>query len=271
MWLFPLLTDNADEGAYLAQAASLRAGQLLPDAPTHPKAYHPWFSAIRDGHYVYKYTPVHASVLATAGTLFGSERAALAIIAAAVIVLLGLVARELGARPGAAALACVAFACSPVWLLQSVTFLPYCEALAWLLAFLWCFLRGFRLQSTWWLVGAGGFAGLAFLARPFEGAVFVAAVVVYKIWTERGHGVMRPLAWCALGALPGALLLLAYNWYATGNPLLLAFQITGRSDAMGFGIRHVLPTDPGVDYTIGKAFSALANNMLLVITWTFGS
>jgi hypothetical protein len=220
---------------------------------------------------VYKYTPVHASVLATARTLFGSERAALGIIAAAVIVLLALVARELGARPGAAALTCVAFACSPVWLLQSLTFLPYCEALVWLLAFLWCFLRGFRLQSTWWLVGAGGFAGLAFFARPFEGAVFVLAVVVYKIWTERGHGVLRPLAWCALGAVPGALLLLAYNWYSTGDPFLLAFQITGRSDTLGFGVRHVLSSDPGVNYTIGKAFSALANNMLLVITWTFGS
>jgi hypothetical protein len=33
----------------------------------------------------------------------------------------------------------------------------------------------------------------------------------------------------------------------------------------------VLPTDPGVDYTVGEAFSALANNMLLVITWSFGS
>ena len=48
LWLFPLLTDNADEGAYLSQSTALRAGQLFPDAPAHPGAYHPWFSAISE-------------------------------------------------------------------------------------------------------------------------------------------------------------------------------------------------------------------------------
>ena len=70
--------------------------------------------------------------------------------------------------------------------------------------------------------------------------------------------------------MPATALFLAYNYVATGSPFRLAFHVTGSSDTLGFGARHVLPSDGEVDYTVGKAISSLMNNMKLVVTWTFG-
>ena len=148
LWLFPFLSVDADEGAYLAQSAALRAGELLPPAPADfARAYHPWFSKISDGSFVYKYTPVHAGLIALAHTLFGTDRALLVLVALADVVLLALLARELGASRGAAILGCLVFALSPLWILQSATFLSYAAVLALMQGFLLLLLRGLRARS----------------------------------------------------------------------------------------------------------------------------
>jgi 4-amino-4-deoxy-L-arabinose transferase-like glycosyltransferase len=272
LWLFPLLTDNADEAAYLSQSAGLRAGDLLVPAPAaSPAAFQPWFSALTDGNFVYKYTPVHASFIATAHTLFTSDRALLAIVAIADVVLLALLARELGASRGAAVLACLVFVLSPLWIVQSATFLPYAESLALLQAFLVLLLRGSRTGSPPQLALSGLLAGIAVFARPFDGVLFVGTALAWYLWRVRRTTVTKAMRWFALGVVPAAVLFFAYNAIATGSMFRLAFHVTGSSDTLGFGSRHVLRSDAGVDYTVWKAIRALTNNMELVITWTFGS
>jgi 4-amino-4-deoxy-L-arabinose transferase-like glycosyltransferase len=270
--LFPLLTDDADEAAYLSQAEALRAGHLfLPTPHAFAAAFQPWFSAIIHGNYIYKYTPVHSVFIALADTLFGTERGLLVLIAMADVLLLALVARELGASRGAAVLACVVFVLSPLWIVQSATFLPYAGSLVLLQSFLLLALRGFRNGSRLQLVGAGVVAGVAIFARPFDGVVFVATVMAWQLWRFRRTGVLRFVRWFVLGVVPPLVLFFVYNAFATGSAFRLAFHVTGSSDTLGFGSRHVLASDPEVDYTVWKAVSALTNNMKLVVTWTFGS
>jgi 4-amino-4-deoxy-L-arabinose transferase-like glycosyltransferase len=270
--LFPLLTDDADEAAYLSQSEALRAGHLFLPAPSTVRAaFQPWFSAIIDGNYIYKYTPVHSAFIAIAHTVFGTDRGLLVLVAMADVLLLALVARELGASRGAAVLGCVVFVLSPLWIVQSATFLPYAACLVLLQGFLLLALRGFRTGSRLQLVGAGLVAGIAVFARPFDGVLFVGTVMAWQLWRTRRTGTWRYVGWFLVGGLPPLVLFLAYNALATGSALQLAFHVTGSSDTLGFGARHVLPNDPEVDYTVWKAISALTNNMKLVVTWTFGS
>ena len=85
--LFPLLSENSDEGAYLSQAGSLRDGAIGPTAPTAIKdALKPWLAVDRGGRFVFKYAPVHAAMLAATDLLLDA-RAALAILAALAVFL----------------------------------------------------------------------------------------------------------------------------------------------------------------------------------------
>ena len=105
-WVLPELSANSDEGLYLLQAETLASGRLAPEAPSVDAAsYQPWFSAERDGRYLLKYAPVHASVLAASDVATGSQRPALGAIAAAQVALVIALALELGAGHRAALLA----------------------------------------------------------------------------------------------------------------------------------------------------------------------
>jgi 4-amino-4-deoxy-L-arabinose transferase-like glycosyltransferase len=276
LWLFPLLTENHDEGAYLAQAESLQAGHLFPVAPdAHGDSFRPWLAVERDGHYVYKYAPVHAGVLATGGVLLGSERAALGLIAAAAVMLCFAVCRELQLSRRTALLAALFLALSPLYVIQSMTFLPYVTSLALSLAFMYLFLRGVRLKSIG-LVAASGFVlGVAFFARPFDAILFAFPVLVWvliriKFRNDLGTAA-RTLGWLAVGALPVLLSFFTYNWIAAGDPFDLPFQLLDSSDTLGFGYRRVLGLAPYLDFTVARAWDAAVRNVLLVVMWGFGS
>lgn len=276
LWLFPLLTENNDEGAYLAQSSALRAGQLLPDAPQGLEAaFRPWFSAARHSHYVYKYTPVHAAQLAIGRGALGSERATLALWAASDIVLLAALARELGASPRAAVFAAALLGLSPLFIIQSTTFLPYSGSLAQLLGFALLVLKGCRRGSRPMIFGAGVLFGIAFFARPYDAVLFGVPVLLWQSWQWRngslGIPFRRAVAWFALGTLPGLALLLGYNAVATGNPFRLPFNMPESSDTLGFGRRRTDTTVPYFDFTFSRAWRGTLENLSLLFSWAFGS
>jgi hypothetical protein len=271
--LFPLLTENGDEGAYLAQSAALRSGQIIPDAPAaHTAAFLPWFAVARDGHFVYKYSPVFPAILALGHWLLATDRAALGIGAALAVLLVVAFARELGASRRAALIGGGLFLLAPVFLVQSATFLPYVTNLALLLAFAVLLLRGIRTGKVWILVAAGCALGIAFWSRPFDALLFATPVLVWTALRSRSPlGRSRVLAFFALGLVPGLLAFLAYNALATGNPFELPFNLLDRADTIGFGQRRTLSTDSYVNFTIARAWDATEKNVLLVITWSFGN
>jgi len=276
-WVVPELSANSDEGLYLLQAETLASGRLAPEAPSIDAAsFQPWFSAERDGRYVLKYAPVHASVLAASDVATGSPRPALGAIAAAQVALVIALARELGAGRRAALLAGGLFALAPLALQLDITYLSYGTSLALLLAAATGTARAWRTGSRWAALGAGLCWGLAAFARPYDAALMglaltVAAVVVL---TRRSAGQRPRLAplvgLAALGAVGPLLASLAFNHAMTGDALELPFRILERRDGPGLGLRRSLPTDGYVDYTLGRAVSSFGRNLLLVAAWGAG-
>src|SRR5258708_25695301 len=127
--VFPYGSINHDEPVYRMQADTLIHGHLFPIAPHHSAAFLPWLSAYRGGRFIPKYAPVHASVLAIGRLVFGTDRAGLAIISASAVLATFVLANEVLHRPRQALLAAAFVLLSPLFLLQSATYLTYTTAL----------------------------------------------------------------------------------------------------------------------------------------------
>ncbi len=274
-WILPELSANSDEGIYLLQADSLRAGQLAPTAPeVDADAYRPWFASVRQGRYVLKYAPVHPSVLAASGAITGSARPALGLIAGAQVLLVVALARELGAERRAAVLAGVLFASAPLVVQLDITHLSYGTSLCLLLGTVTAALRARRTASRRSAVLAGLLLGLATFARPYDGLLAgVVLVAGLAVMERRRPGRMAPMAlarWAAVGVTAPLVGLLAFNADLTGSPLTFPFRLLEPSDGPGFGLRRSLPTDAGLDYTPGRALGSLSRNGMLVAVWCAG-
>ena len=269
--VFPYLSDDHDEGIYLLQADSLADGHLFPPAPEHAAAFLPWLSVISEGRYVVKYTPVHASILAV-GTLVGSTRWSLGLIAAGVVVVTYALAREVLGRRRVAALATVFLVLSPVFLVQSATFLPYCSSLLLLEAFTLALLRGLRTDRPPLLAAAGLLFGAALFARPFDAVVFGAPLGLYFVLSQRRlpARLARNTGWFALGAALPVLAMLAYYEAATGSPFRSPFNLLEPRDTLGFGTRKLLPTHPDLAFTPAKGWYGVSRHFLLTSFWCFG-
>src|SRR3954470_12256756 len=111
----PRLTDNGDEAVYLLQAESLRAGHLFPPAAEPTRAFLPWLSTTVGHHYVTKYTPVFPGFIAGSHRLFGTDRAARALVAAGAVVACYWLAREILGRRRDAVVAAAFLAGSPLF------------------------------------------------------------------------------------------------------------------------------------------------------------
>src|SRR5688572_104121 len=156
--VFPDMSDNNDEAVYRLQADALRSGHLFPPAPPEAEAARPWLNDISDGHYVSKYTPAFPGVIAFARIVFGTDQAALFLVAAATV----LPTRR------QALLAAAILAASPAILIQSGMFLSYLFVVALMQGCAAALIRGVRSGSAR-LVGLAGFlGGVAVFARPFD-------------------------------------------------------------------------------------------------------
>src|SRR5262245_39073128 len=93
--LYPLGSINHDEPMSEFAARLVARGRLTLPASYDP--FRPWATGARNGKVVLKYTPVWPAVLALGGKL-GSLRLGSAFAAAAAVVLIGLLGRELFGR-----------------------------------------------------------------------------------------------------------------------------------------------------------------------------
>jgi 4-amino-4-deoxy-L-arabinose transferase-like glycosyltransferase len=270
--VFPYLSDDHDEALYLYQADALAHGHLFPPAPRHPDAFLPWLSVLSEGRFILKYTPVHASVLAASLVLTGSARWALGVVAAGVVLLTYALAREvLGDRRPALA-AALFLALSPLFVIQSATFLSYCSSLLLLEAFAFTLLRGLRTDGRM-LLGASGFLlGLAAFARPFDALVFALPLGVYVLWSRRREPrrLLTAVGWLGAGLAVPLLAMFAYFEAATGSPFRSPFNLLEPRDTLGFGTRRLVPGAPGLSFTPAHGVYGVARYVLLISFWGFG-
>ncbi|KAA0234800.1 MAG: hypothetical protein JJLCMIEE_00964 [Acidimicrobiales bacterium] len=269
--LFPLYSTNHDEPMYVYEADLLADGRLTGSSE-HADFVAPWASGVVDGKLVMKYTPPWPAVLMAADLLTGSKSAALAITAAAMVFMMGLVGRELFGRWSVGLAAAALTAASPVVIVLSGTFLPYLFQLFLLLVFMWGLVSGRRTHGGWRLLLAGLAIGTAFFARPYDALVVALPFGIAVLVADRRHlGRLRwTLTWLAGGAVPVVILSLVYNLVVMGSPLVLPFTVTGGSDALGFGERGV---SDGLtfDFSLRDGLVAAARSAWSTMLWVAGS
>ncbi|MCA1844170.1 MAG: glycosyltransferase family 39 protein, partial [Actinobacteria bacterium] len=268
----PQLTDNGDEAVYLLQAESFRSGHLFPPAAEPTRAFLPWLSTTAGGHYVTKYTPVFPGLIAASHRIFGSDRAALALVAAGAVIACYHLAREVLGRRREAAVAAGFLAGSPLFAIQSATYLSYLFNVALLMGFAAALLAGVRRRSAGPLTLAGLLLGLAVFARPFDAVLFAGPLLAWWGWCRR-RSVRRLLGeagWVALGSLPPLVAMAVYFQVATGSFLRPPFTFVGPSDTLGFGPKRMYAGMPYVVFTPGRALLAFSRLTVLTGFWGFG-
>lgn len=271
-WLFPYLSDDHDEGLYLLQATALADGQLFPVAPEQADAFRPWLSVLSGDRYVLKYTPVHAAILAAGIRLAGTARFSLGLIAAGVILLSYALAREVLGDRKLAVVASAFVAASPLFIVQSTTFLPYSSMLLLLEGFALALLRGARTDGRVLLALSGFVFGVALFARPFDALLWGVPLGVYVAWSQRSDGprLRRTAGWFALGSTLPVLAMLGYFRAATGNPFRTPFNLLEPRDTLGFGARRLVPGAPDLNFTPAHGIYGITRYALVTSSWAFG-
>jgi len=223
LWYICPYAGGSDSSGYLNSARLLRSGHataVLRAPPEWGRAGLPpdmlmplsFTGAAAAGRLAPSYPvglPLH---LAAAGWIFGSDWAPVAVNLLAAFgfaFLLYLTAREFGVRPDWSAAAALVGALSPVAVLYALQPMSDLLAAAWALAAVFCALRSAR--STRWALAAGVALSAAVLVRPTS-LLLLAPVLVCLRPGLRGWIAL------ALGGLPGALFLAAYNRALSGTP-----------------------------------------------------
>ena len=277
--VYPHGSVNHDEPMYVFQARLLLRGHLSLPASFAP--FRPWASGIREGRVVPKYTPVWPAVLA-AGSRLGSMRVGPAFAAAACVVLLAVLGHELFDRWATGFVAAAFLLLSPMFLVQSGTYLPYVFQLALDLAIALLVVASLRRLPrdghiprrrgiVAALVAAGALTGVALFARPYDAVLLVAPLACGAAIVLRDR--LGALAKCAGIAAAGAALpvaaLLACNAVLMGAPLRSTFSVTGPFDKLGFGRRGVFATS-AFQFEHTDARISVQRTLLQLPGWTFG-
>ncbi|WP_250279302.1 glycosyltransferase family 39 protein [Frankia sp. Cppng1_Ct_nod] len=268
--LFPFLSINNDEALYRLQAQTLAGGHLFPPAPPPAGSYAPWLAAVVDHHYVLKYTPVIAGLLALSLVLTGGISAALAVVAAAAVGATYHVGIELFGDRRVAAVAAWLLALSPLVILQSAMLLPYLPVLVLFECVVLGLLRGLRTDRGMPLVGAGLALGLVVAVRPYDTVLVLGPLAVWAVWRgacERRWWVLR---WLGTGLVVPVALLLSYDAAATGDPFQLPFALLEPDDRLGFGVRRLFPTDIAHHFSLAEGLTAIGDHLWLLGGWACG-
>jgi hypothetical protein len=183
------------------------------------------------------YPPLTPFVTRIAFTLFGPALPGLrlpsVLAQAAIMVLAGLMARELGGRRPAQLLAAVAVAAAPISIVQA-TMIQYVsfDYLWWVLT-AYLTIRLLKSEDPRWWLGIGATVGLGLMTR-YTMAYLVAGLVVGVLVTPARRTLRTPWPWAAAGI---ALLIVLPNliWQAQHQFISLAFltSIHARDIAIG--------------------------------------
>jgi hypothetical protein len=272
LWLFPVYSANRDDSMYVAMARLLEHGHVTIPAAGQ-ELFRPWASGVVGDRVVLKYTPPWAAVLAAADLIAGTPRVALGLTAAATAVVMALLAGHVLRDRTAGLVAGALLALSPMFVLQSATFLPYVFQLLLGLGFANLLLTGVRRRSTVRVVAAGAIAGLAAFARPYDAFLFVLPFVVLVLLKARrregGFPALGLVGRLLAGAVPVLAVSLVYNTLVMGAPLRLPFTVTGGKDTFGFGRRGVFPSST-MPFTPADGAAGLVANLRWTPSWVFG-
>jgi hypothetical protein len=192
------------------------------------------------------------------------------VLAAALVAVTYLLAKELTADRRVAATAAALLAASPVVLVQSALVLPYVLFLVLAELALWALVAGARSRRAGLLALAGFLGGFAFVARTFDALLLLGPPAIWSLW-RAGSKRLRLLAGLVGGLVPPAALLLWFDDAATGSPLRLPFSLFQSGDTLGFGVHRVYPGEAGRHFGFAQGWQGLSRHLeLLGGGWAFG-
>jgi 4-amino-4-deoxy-L-arabinose transferase-like glycosyltransferase len=267
--LFPYLSINNDEAIYRLQAETIAHGHLFPPAPSPRASFTPWLGAIVHGHYVLKYTPVVPAFYALSLLLTGTMTTALALLAPTGVVLAYLLARELFGDGRVGAVAAWLFAASPLVIVSTGQVLAYLPSTVLLELAALTAVRGARSGRRWTLASCGLAFGLLVTVRPYDALLLFTPLAVWALLASRGRRLASAAVFVA-GTLPAAAVLLATDAAATGSPLKMPFGQLTAQDKLGFGRRHMYPTERLHDFGLYQGLDGVWQHLWLLGSWAFG-
>lgn len=300
-------SGDRDEAIYQYQAQLLRDGHLSVPVDQF-RFYRPWLTDLYQGRLVVPFTLPWVAVLAVSSAVFGTPLVAIGAVAAGLTVGTYLFTHTLLTDRRLALAATVLVALSPFVLILSGTYLNYSLALALELFGGWTLLRGIgaatgagspvggAVETSWrawpWLVSSGVLWASAVWCRPLDG---ILVGLPFGVWAlvrllprrpATGDSDLRQAAdppspvrrlagvvgWLIFGATPVVLAMLAVNRKATGEALTFPVSAqSGGAARVGWGMRGLFRNELTIDYTAGRAFSALGRNSEALPTWLIGS
>lgn len=270
LWLYPHTSVVVDERVYLQQSIAIEHGQLTMPPDTFP--FHKIFFTYPNasGAAVFKYQPLFPALLAATRWATGTDRTAVALVAAGAALGVGALTHELLRRRRVTVLAAVAFGVSPMFLVVGSARLAYGISLSLVVGAAAAMLAGLRSGRPFPLISAGALFGLAFFNRPFDALVFVVPIGIWWIASgeDRLRLLSRRLGWLAVGAAPPLILMLVINRVTTGDTLTLPYSFVGPLDQLGFGPRLDIHDGEPFEFTAGKALLALRNGGNALWRWT---
>jgi hypothetical protein len=262
---FPNGTADLDEVAYESQANAIAHRDVTLPATTHDPFFRPYLSGVRDDRVVFKYQPEWPALIAVSEGVFGSTLPLRTLMAIGGVLTTAWLARELVGDRRVVVTAAALVAASPFAWLQSASLLGYQLSFVLGTAAAAALVRSSNRRSTASGLAAGALLGLAIFHRPFDALLATGPVIAAWVWCAwRRRALIRSAAPIAIGGLPFAAAFLAYNRAAIGSAFRLAYNVTGPSDAFGFGWRASFTVPGGgrdgqLHYTFGRALSTLGH------------
>jgi hypothetical protein len=206
--------NSGDEYAYLYQAATMARGRLTNTAPAPAEAFELFYIIQSDGRAYSSFPPGWPLLLAAAMRLHVPVWLVNPLLGALTLVLIFLLGRELhDARTGM--LAAWLAGISPFFLFNGASYFSHTFCGALLLGAACIASRAGRAHPVLVLL-AGFLVGWAVVTRYLTGVVCALPIAALLIRERRQ--LLRRLSLFALGGLPWAAFLLAYNEAMTGSP-----------------------------------------------------
>jgi Dolichyl-phosphate-mannose-protein mannosyltransferase len=252
LYVFQDYPYSGDEWGYLLQAEIFSRSRLQVDSPTHPKFFDV-MSMVNDGKF-YCWAPPGWPLLLLPGSLLGVPWLVNPVLGALTL----LVVYRLGVLVydrSTSLLALLFMLFSPFFLLHSASYLAHPSSLLFIVLFVFFYARGIERGASHDFLLAGLAGSVSFLIRPFDQvAIFLPVGIHLLLLALKRKVSVRRLLWFGMSHATGVLLLLAYNYLQTGNPLTTGY--------------HIAHGGPFFDLRLpGRQF--IAEYFLHLLVWTF--
>ena len=149
---------------------------------------------------------------------------------------------ELGFAPGQRVLGTLTLMAAPLFVFNALSFMTDVPFLFWLLASLWCSLRGFRQGRARWVLAGSVCAALAFLTRQLGLALPAAAAGMVLVYRPRSEW---PRWLAASLAVPLAVTVSFFAWQALARQTTWADTTISEAGTLEFIFNAQLPAALG--------------------------